>query len=49
MAVKAHQLREMGLEEKQIKKELLVKKNMINKHWGSLHEFIDDPTAPAAI
>jgi len=22
---------------------------MVNKHWGSLHEFIDDPTAPAAI
>jgi hypothetical protein len=45
MADKAHQLRDMGPEAK----ELQAKKHMINKHWGSLHEFIDDPTAPAAL
>ena len=45
MAVKAHQLHEMGPEGK----ELQAKKIMITKHWGSLHQFIDDPTAPAAL
>ena len=45
MTDKAHQLRDMG----PVAKELQTKKHMINKHWGSLHEFIDDPTAPAAL
>ena len=48
MAVKAHQLHDMN-EKGSEGKELQAKKIMINKHWGSLHQFIDDPTAPAAL
>ena len=48
MAVKAHQL--IDIHDKGPEgKELQAKKIMTNKHWGSLHQFIDDPTAPAAL
>lgn len=45
LAAEARRLRDMT----PVEKELRRKKDMIHKHWGSLHEFIADPTDSAVI